>query len=282
MQRGLKKTTYISTLLALCTRVSQLTGLVILLLVVLTRPVHSQERDWMDWQDPAYIEKAFMEIAFKSEYRHGVSTLGKWNRSTPIRYQFIYQQTARNPMIESLFQAHLDHLVQITSQPIERNDQYANLKIILTQDRLYKKAIREFTHSQVENLERDSHCMASYQRAKNGEIRQAVVILPVDHVFSRGLLASCVVEETTQIMGLPNDSDWVTPSIANDSSQLELLSGLDYIFLKILYNRGLKAGMDIKQSRKIIQQIIHTLQKNGTIKAAETQVKTHGLYRLLN
>lgn len=258
------------------------TGLLIFCLVVLTRPAHLYARDWMDWQNPAYIEKAFVEIAFKNEYRPGISTLTKWNE--PIRYRFIYQHTANSPLIEELFQVHLAQLQQITQLSIQQASpaDTANLTIILTQDRLYKQAIQTYTNSRVKNLERESNCMGSYQLDAQGAISKGVIILPVDFVFSRGILTACVIEETTQLMGLPNDSDWVTPSIANDVSQMEFLTGLDYTFLKILYNPNLTAGMTLEQSRPIIRRIIQTLQNEGSIKNADKQVKSQGLYRLLN
>ncbi len=46
----------------------------------------------------------------------------------------------------------------------------------------------------------------------------------------------------------PNDSDWVSLSMANDKSVLDLLTGLDYLLLKILYDNRLHAGMSVKTS----------------------------------
>ncbi|MEX2311575.1 MAG: DUF2927 domain-containing protein, partial [Rhodospirillales bacterium] len=62
----------------------------------------------------------------------------------------------------------------------------------------------------------NSTCFANYF-TKNGEIVAAVVVFPSRHPFS--FLRACAVEEITQILGLPNDSNAVKPSIFNDSSQ---------------------------------------------------------------
>lgn len=72
--------------------------------------------------------------------------------------------------------------------------------------------------------------MGWFKTNGKNEIISAEIVLPLDHVFSRGLLISCIIEESTQVLGLPNDSDWVHPSIANDARKVELLIGLDYIF----------------------------------------------------
>jgi hypothetical protein len=87
-----------------------------------------------------------------------------------------------------------------------------------------------------------------FKHNKQSELISVLVIIPVDHAMSYGLLSACIIEELTQAMGLPNDSDWVIPSIANDKSVLDLLTGLDYLLLKILYDNRLHAGMSAKTS----------------------------------
>ncbi|MEA1988695.1 MAG: DUF2927 domain-containing protein, partial [Pseudomonadota bacterium] len=183
----------------------------------------------LKWQNPSYIQKAFNEIALKNEYKKTSQRILKWQN--PVRYGFSYHQIPKNKLVEELFETHLKHLAQITNLPINQTAQNHNLTIHLTSDKNYGNVIKKFTLTDVNNIERDSHCMGSFKTNRNNEIISAEIVLPVDHVFSRGLLVSCIVEESTQVMGLPNDSDWVHPSIANDASKVELLTGLDYIFL---------------------------------------------------
>lgn len=234
----------------------------------------------LKWQNPNYIQKAFNEIALKNEYKKTAQRILKWQR--PIRYQFHYHQIPKNNLVEELFETHLKHLAQITNLPINKTAQGNNLTIHLTSDKNYGNIIQKFTQTSVKDIERDSHCMGSFKTNRKNEIISAEIILPLDHVFSRGLLVSCVVEESTQVLGLPNDSDWVHPSIANDASKVELLTGLDYIFLKILYDPELKAGMNISQSQSVIRQIIQKMQLDGTIEKAHIQVNHSGLYPYVN
>jgi hypothetical protein len=238
----------------------------------------------IQWQDPSYIQKAFNEIALKNEYRKTQQRIIKWQK--PIIYQFVYHNLPKNRVVESLFNQHLQHLHQITQHPIQRapfqNQQSPNLVIHLTKDIDYGKIIQQVSNSQVKDIERDSHCMGSFSLNAKHQINQAAVIIPVDHVYSRGLLVSCIVEETTQVMGLPNDSDWVNPSIANDASKIELLTGLDYLLLKILYDSRLQAGMTLTQSQPLVKSIIHDLQQKGLIEKAQQQVNKNGLYPRLN
>jgi len=154
--------------------------------------------------------------------------------------------------------------------------------IHLTSDSDYGSVIQSLSSSPIPDIERNSHCMAHFKQNRQNAITQAQIVLPVDHVFSKGLLVTCIVEETTQILGLPNDSDWVNPSIANDVSKIELLTGLDYLFLKILYDKSLKAGLPYPQNQKAIQRIIQKLANNGEIKHAHQTIKQTGLYPIIH
>ena len=240
---------------------------------------HNQNLN-LQWQNPNYIQKAFNEIALKNEYKKTSQRILKWQ--TPVRYRFNYHQISKNNLVEALFETHLKHLAQITNLPIHKTAQNQNLTIHLTSDKNYGNVIKKYTHTAVKDIERDSHCMGSFKTNRNNEITSAEIVLPVDHVFSRGLLVSCIVEESTQVMGLPNDSDWVHPSIANDASKVELLTGLDYIFLKILYDPKLKAGMNITQSQPIIRQVTQKMKEDGVIEKAHIEVNQSGLYPYVN
>jgi hypothetical protein len=124
--------------------------------------------------------------------------------------------------------------------------------------------------------------MGTYRTNLNNEIVAANVVIPIDHALSNGLLPACIVEETTQVLGLPNDSDWINPSIANDKSLYDLLTGLDYIMLKILYDSRLKPGMPLKLSRPIIRKIIRELEQKGEIEKASRYIRRSELNRILN
>lgn len=250
----------------------------ILLLIGLPQWLYAQS---LDWQDTAYIEKAFIEIAFKREYQSGTQRLNKW--TTPIRYQVHYEGLEPVEMVNRLVTAHLNHLAHITEHSIRpsANQTPANLKVIITPEANYLASIQKYTRSNVQDIERTSHCMATFRLNSAQAIIGATVIIPLDHVMERGLLPACVVEELTQVMGLPNDSNWVAPSIANDASKLDLLTGLDYVFLKLLYRPELKPGMSLQTARPIIQHQLNQFSKQGLIQQAPFKVNQRGLYPLL-
>ncbi|GAB6071197.1 DUF2927 domain-containing protein [Thiomicrorhabdus hydrogeniphila] len=242
----------------------------------------ARHHSYTAWQNPQYILKSFEEIALKNEYKKTQQRILKWQH--PIRYQFKYKYLKPNKLVENLFTIHLKHLADITGLDIKLATKVtkANFLIYLTIDKHYGEVIRRYTQSKVKNIQRDSQCMGNFKTNNHNEITHADVILPVDHDYSRGLLVSCVVEETTQVLGLPNDASWVNPSIANDDSKIELLTGLDYILLKLLYNPEIKAGMPEKQSRKILKKEIKRLIDNGAVKKAAQTVNSTGLYQAVN
>jgi len=86
----------------------------------------------------------------------------------------------------------------------------------------------------------NSTCFANYF-TKKGEIVAAVIIFPARHPESYH--RACAVEEITQILGLPNDSNTVKPSIFNDHSRYFELTEHDRWLLRALYQKDITPGM---------------------------------------
>ena len=86
----------------------------------------------------------------------------------------------------------------------------------------------------------NSTCFANYFTRK-GEIVAAVIAFPSRHPASYH--RACAVEEITQILGLPNDSNAVRPSIFNDSSRYFELTEHDRWLLRALYQKDITPGM---------------------------------------
>ena len=107
-------------------------------------------------------------------------------------------------------------------------------------------------------------------------------IIPVDRARKHGKLMACVVEELTQVMGLPNDSIKVSPSIFNDRSRDNFLTGLDYILLKILYDQRLPVGVNKQNAMPIVQKIVADFFQKGLIEKADRAVLNGGLYEIKN
>lgn len=197
----------------------------------------------------AQIIRDFDAIAFHNEVRYVANPrVTKWVRAIRAFKQF---DTRITPATESFLDKHMARLAHVTGLDISYVDKAAasNFLIIFTQRAKY--IATALKHVKPDGMPRDigrrlgaTNCLGVYTvQPKTAELERAVVVIPVDYVRSRGLLTRCIVEETTQSLGLPNDSDDANPSVFNDRSRLTDLSAHDLLLLRLLYHPDLPVGM---------------------------------------
>ncbi len=88
-------------------------------------------------------------------------------------------------------------------------------------------------------------------------IERAFAVVRAEHPDLLHL--SCLHEEITQGLGLPNDSPQARPSIFNDDQEFALLTPMDEMMLKMLYDKRLTPGMTLAEARPIIDQLAESL-----------------------
>ncbi len=229
----------------------------IALTLLVTLPAMAMAGFQRIWENPDYVEKAFAEIAFKHEYEAGLKRLSKWMQ--PIRYRIQYDGIKPLAVLSDDIHNHFRTLHRLTGIDIRPAQHSANFTIILTRDRNYAARISEVTGDshQAVRLSQESNCITYLiTREPHNAIQRAWVIIPADHAFKKGLYHSCVVEELTQALGLPNDADWVSPSVANDLDIQEELSPLDRLMVRLLYRPELKSGMTLREAYPIIHRLV--------------------------
>ncbi|MDA1090871.1 MAG: DUF2927 domain-containing protein [Proteobacteria bacterium] len=96
---------------------------------------------------------------------------------------------------------------------------------------------------------------------KSGNISKAVIVVNSERLLIR--INHCLLEEMTQSLGLPNDSNLINPSIFSDSSRRTDLTRTDLIILKTLYDRRMKVGMPHEKAMAVAVDIIREL--NATL-----------------
>lgn len=232
------------------------------------------------WKLSTFLVDSFVEIALKSAYSTRQNPVRKW--SGPVNY-FIVQQVGDEELHRKLVQVHFEHLAGITGLPIQpaASQAMANFLVVLTsEERLEAELPYHFGVGSVrqrEDLLRHSLCIATFATDQKGTIARAVVMIPVDRARARGNLASCMVEELTHAMGLPNDSMKDIPSIFSRKSGTAFLSGLDYLMLKMLYDPRVKAGMSEKSVLPILQTIAQEYERDRRFETAERIAAEGGL-----
>jgi hypothetical protein len=70
------------------------------------------------------------------------------------------------------------------------------------------------------------------------------------------LIDHCLLEELTQSLGLPNDTDFLRPSIFSDHDTLRKLSPTDEILIRTLYHKRMFAGMTHKAAMTMARLLI--------------------------
>jgi hypothetical protein len=98
---------------------------------------------------------------------------------------------------------------------------------------------------------------------RTGSINRAVIVVNAERLLIR--INHCLLEEMTQSLGLPNDSDAINPSIFNDASRRTELARTDLIILKALYDPRLTPGMPRAEAMARVREVIAEL--NATLPA---------------
>ncbi len=232
------------------------------------------------WQETAYLQQAFEEVALRSEYTSAPQAVRKWRK--PVKVWLVHHVDQAETHAR-LVRDHLNHLARLTGQTITLADSAAeaNMTIVFSHLQLWRNDIALVSGSLTLKPPQDAACMFGLDLDASKAIRRAWVVIPVDHAQEHRLLLSCIVEEITQAMGLPNDSDKVYPSIFNDKTPETLLTGLDALLLKMLYHPRIKVGMRAAQVRPILADILQQWQADGSIENAERMVRQSPLYEMM-
>lgn len=235
----------------------------------------------LHWQNSDFILNSFFEVALGSEYSEEGQFIRKWRK--PIRYYFDHQ-VGDTTLHENLFNKQVRHLQRITGHRFYQVNTAAeaNVTVHFMMEKNFRDVVAQGTGISASHHVNSAICLASFHNTSAGVIHKGAVYIPIDRARAHGQLVACMVEEITQVMGLPRDSDNVFPSVFNDRSTDVLLSGLDDILLRLLYDPRVKSGMTRRQLLPVLTKIIQEYQRSGIILDAHIRVKQESeLHQLL-
>lgn len=245
---------------------------------------HSVQAAAPHWQQADYLTRSFHKIALGVEHGKAAAKVRKWQQPIVFASKIEVGSSEDRALYRDLLSAHLKHLSLITGleiRPAQKGEQ-ANLTVYFTQAKRMSALLTAHAGGKSVQYERGAVCMASFSTQASGQIQRAVVYIPVDRALMHGKLLSCIVEETTQILGLPNDSEQVYPSIFNDKTPNALLTGLDDLLLRILYSPDVQPGMTPAQLKTVLPGVIQSLSQQGLLHSAERRVRAQStLYQWL-
>ncbi len=202
-------------------------------------------------------------IVFNSEHREmTVKRVRKW--VVPIRI-YLDVRVPDPHYYRKLTQATAAKLAEASGLDIQIVDHKEAANIISTFDRmdgLLAAVEAKFPGSSwLQELMNTNLCMGLFFTNDSGEINRANIFIPTDRSSSSAMLPACVVEETTQVLGLPNDSDEIHFSIFNDKSLTNDLTEHDLTLIRLLYDPRLKPGMGRREALEIVRRIVPEIRR---------------------
>ena len=227
--------------------------------------------------DIEVLLKHFETIVFGSEIKGvaGATKIQKW--MSPIRVSVTAMQgqmlnnesggrelklsyVRPDPVHVGMIRKHLTELVKLTGTTSEKTDK-ANGKPANFMIRFVPRLAmgQPFLDPNVDpkilaRLAEPGVCYFVTRAIRSGAMFRALIV--VNAALPPAQMDTCILEEMTQAMGLPNDSDVVTPSIFNQASSQRELSDSDKIILRALYDRRLPAGTPASDAANIARDLL--------------------------
>lgn len=224
------------------------------------------------------LAENFMRIALFDEYRRGsggfvreetASSLRRWE--APVRIGIRFGASVppdRQATDRARIASFAARLSLVTGHPISVDDRAPNFFIhVVSEDE--REALEPTIRATLPGLgaaevagitamPRTTYCLV-YALADNasGAYTRAFAVIRAEHPDL--LRLSCLHEELTQGLGLPNDSPRARPSIFNDDEEFALLTDQDELLLRILYSRELRPGMTAAEARPIVFSLARRL-----------------------
>ncbi len=224
------------------------------------------------------LTETFMRVALFNEYRRGAaglvreeteSRLRRWEAPVRIGLRFGDSvPTERQATDRARIASFVARLAQVTGHPMAVTDAEPNFLIhIVSEDERealgprLRAAIPNLGPGEVSaitNMPKTTYCVVyALSEGSSGAYTRAFAVIRSEHPDL--LRLSCIHEEITQALGLPNDSPRARPSIFNDDEEFALLTDHDELLLRILYSRELRPGMSADEARPIVESLARRL-----------------------
>ena len=235
------------------------------------------------WQRAAVLADSFMEVALKREYLPGSSaSLVRWQKPITV---WVDSQLGDSSLQRQMSEIQFRHLSTITGHPLSfvSSAREANLRIaFIARENMTREAAAYVGKQQaaapgMRKALREGVCLTLFKTGPDHAITSGLILIPADYARQKARLVDCVVEESAQLMGLPNDSDKVFPSVFSDVTVDTWLSPLDYVLLKMLYAPELSPGMSAAQVRAALPTVIQRLAEQGELSHAIRRVRQGSL-----
>ena len=199
------------------------------------------------------LVRHFDTIVFGSEFGPDSPIVVKWDKAK-LRVSLEKRATERHL---AFVQAHLEVLTDLTGLRFEgaRDPEAADIRIFFVR-RAEMGRIRgpNIDPGIVAAAAAEGGCFFMSFARPPERIAKTFIVVNVERDEAR--INSCLLEELTQSLGLPNDSDDLRPSIFSDRDVLFAPSTTDEILIRTLYDPRMEPGMPRSVAREAARGII--------------------------
>ena len=203
------------------------------------------------------IVNLFEMVVFGSEYDPKLASkaIAKWQ--SPIRLAIQGKPGDRHLEFLGRHAATLSNLTGLSIELVKPGE-VANITIaFVPRAKMSKIQIGGVPQDMIERLAAPGGCYFISWQKPVGTIIGAAIVVNTDR--DNAMVNHCMLEELTQSLGMPNDTDVLRPSIFSDNDHLYELSRSDTIVVRTLYDPRLRSGMPKIESLKIVPAIIRDL-----------------------
>jgi hypothetical protein len=205
----------------------------------------------------------FDVIALQREYAYVENpTVMKWER--PIRFH-VGRDAPVGAAETAFLAAHFDDLSALTGIAFSAAGGMAdaNFRVLFVHKRDLAGTARRFFAGDdkvIDFVAEHANCLALYGQDGGGALATVTVLIPVDGKTPRQL-RRCILEETTQSMGLVNDAPDVGYSLFNSKGGVvDEVTPHDRILLRLLYHPRIRAGMGRAEALRIAREVLPELR----------------------
>lgn len=206
------------------------------------------------------LVRYFDTIVFGSEFGPGYANavIAKW----PKDLITVSLERRAAPEHLAFVKAHLEALQKLTGKKFSgsKTPESADIRILFVK-RDEMAAIRgpNVDAQAVLDGAMQGGCYFLSWKKPERDIVKGIIVVNVER--DAEATNSCLLEELTQSLGLPNDSDMLRPSIFSDRDHLTELSIQDQVLVRTLYDPRMTAGLPRAEALQVARTIISGLGK---------------------
>ncbi len=220
----------------------------------------------------------FELIALNSEFDGPLDSLKKWE--SPVFVSVIGTPSDRHLTV---LREHLVDVMVLTGLDIEPGEDASDGDSVLAVHFISDEEARRLAGEQPEDdpfaiaevldllltpdIKDNERCTFAFSWDVDGRILFGDVFIHSD--IEAADVTPCVVEELSQVLGLPNDTNQAGPTVFSDNGEFVALTQQDLLFLRMLYDPRLRSGMTLEDVRREAGNILRDIRTEDEVRTIE-------------